>query len=282
MFIMKIDAHQHFWKYDPVEYDWIDDSMSLLKKDFLPEHLTTELSNCGFDGCIAVQARQTEEESRFLLDLARQNKFIKGVVGWVDLRNKKVHERLEILSKNKLLKGIRHIVQSEPDDFMLKKDFQNGISILKQFNLTYDILIYPRQLISAIELVNHFPDQHFVIDHIAKPSIKEQKIESWKSGIMELALAPNVFCKISGLVTEADRKYWEPEDFTSYLDVIFDVFSIDRLMVGSDWPVCLLAAGYKQVMVIIEDYTRNFNKEDVAKVFGGNAIRFYDLKTDIE
>lgn len=279
---MKIDAHQHFWKYDPVEYDWIDDSMSLLKKDFLPEHLTTELSNCGFDGCIAVQARQTEEESRFLLDLARQNKFIKGVVGWVDLRNKKVHERLEILSKNKLLKGIRHIVQSEPDDFMLKKDFQNGISVLKQFNLTYDILIYPRQLISAIELVNHFPDQHFVIDHIAKPSIKEQKIESWKSGIMELALAPNVFCKISGLVTEADRKYWEPEDFTSYLDVIFDVFSIDRLMVGSDWPVCLLAAGYKQVMVIIEDYTRNFNKEDVAKVFGGNAIRFYDLKTDIE
>jgi len=282
MFIMKIDAHQHFWKYDPVEYDWIDDSMSLLKKDFLPEHLTTELSNCGFDGCIAVQARQTEEESRFLLDLARQNKFIKGVVGWVDLRNKKVHERLENLSKNKLLKGIRHIVQSEPDDFMLKKDFQNGISILKQFNLTYDILIYPRQLISAIELVNHFPDQHFVIDHIAKPSIKEQKIESWKSGIRELALAPNVFCKISGLVTEADRKYWEPEDFTSYLDVVFDVFSIDHLMVGSDWPVCLLAAGYKQVMVIIEDYTRNFNKEDVAKVFGGNAIRFYDLKTDIE
>lgn len=279
---MKIDAHQHFWKYDPVEYDWIDDSMSLLKKDFLPEHLTTELSNCGFDGCIAVQARQTEEESRFLLDLARQNNFIKGVVGWVDLRNKKVHERLEILSKNKLLKGIRHIVQSEPDDFMLKKDFQNGISVLKQFNLTYDILIYPRQLISAIELVNHFPDQHFVIDHIAKPSIKEQKIESWKSGIMELALAPNVFCKISGLVTEADRKYWEPEDFTSYLDVIFDVFSIDHLMVGSDWPVCLLAAGYKQVMVIIEDYTRNFNKEDVAKVFGGNAIRFYDLETDIE
>lgn len=282
MLIMKIDAHQHFWKYDPVEYDWIDDSMSLLKKDFLPEHLTAELSNCGFDGCIAVQARQTEEESRFLLDLARQNKFIKGVVGWVDLRNKKVHERLEILSKNKLLKGIRHIVQSEPDDFMLKKDFQNGISVLKQFNLTYDILIYPRQLISAIELVNHFPDQHFVIDHIAKPSIKEQKIESWKSGIMELALAPNVFCKISGLVTEADRKYWEPEDFTSYLDVIFDVFSIDHLMVGSDWPVCLLAAGYKQVMVIIEDYTRNFNKEDVAKVFGGNAIRFYDLETDIE
>lgn len=282
MFIMKIDAHQHFWKYDPVEYDWIDDSMSLLKKDFLPEHLTTELSNCGFDGCIAVQARQTEEESRFLLDLARQNKFIKGVVGWVDLRNNKVHERLEILSKNKLLKGIRHIVQSEPDDFMLKKDFQNGISVLKQFNLTYDILIYPRQLISAIELVNHFPDQHFVIDHIAKPSIKEQKIESWKSGIMELALAPNVFCKISGLVTEADRKYWEPEDFTSYLDVIFDVFSIDHLMVGSDWPVCLLAAGYKQVMVIIEDYTRNFNKEDVAKLFGGNAIRFYDLETDIE
>lgn len=282
MFIMKIDAHQHFWKYDPVEYDWIDDSMSLLKKDFLPEHLTTELSNCGFDGCIAVQARQTEEESRFLLDLARQNKFIKGVVGWVDLRNNKVHERLEILSKNKLLKGIRHIVQSEPDDFMLKKDFQNGISVLKQFNLTYDILIYPRQLISAIELVNHFPDQHFVIDHIAKPSIKEQKIESWKSGIMELALAPNVFCKISGLVTEADRKYWEPEDFTSYLDVIFDVFSIDRLMVGSDWPVCLLAAGYKQVMVIIEDYIRNFSKEDVAKLFGGNAIRFYDLKTDIE
>lgn len=279
---MKIDAHQHFWKYDPVEYDWIDDSMSLLKKDFLPEHLTTELSNCGFDGCIAVQARQTEEESHFLLDLARQNKFIKGVVGWVDLRNNKIHERLEILSKNKLLKGIRHIVQSEPDDFMLKKDFQNGISVLKQFNLTYDILIYPRQLNSAIELVNHFPDQHFVIDHIAKPSIKEQKIESWKSGIMELALAPNVFCKISGLVTEADRKYWEPEDFTSYLDVIFDVFSIDHLMVGSDWPVCLLAAGYKQVMVIIEDYIRNFSKEDVAKLFGGNAIRFYDLETDIE
>ena len=279
---MKIDTHQHFWNYDPVEYNWIGDSMELLKNDFLPEHLISELSNCGFDGCIAVQARQTEEETQFLLKLAQQNKFIKGVVGWVDLSNNNVPDRLEILSKNKTLKGIRHIVQSEIDDFMLRKDFQNGISALRQFNLTFDILIYPRQLNSAIELVNRFPDQQFVIDHLAKPPIKEQEIGSWKSGIKELAMAPNVFCKISGLVTEADWENWKQEDFTPYLDVIFDVFGIDRLMFGSDWPVCLLAASYKQVMEIIEDYTSSYSKNDVAKLFGGNAVQFYNLEADFE
>jgi len=202
------------------------------------------------------------------------------VIGWVDLSSNHVPERLEILSKNKTLKGIRHIVQSEIDDFMLRKDFQNGISALKQFNLTFDILIYPRQLNSAIELVNRFPDQHFVIDHIAKPPIKEQEIGSWKSGIKELAMAPNVFCKISGLVTEADWKNWRKKDFTPYLDVIFDFFGIDRLMVGSDWPVCLLAASYNQVMDIIEDHTSNYSKNDVGKLFGGNAMQLYNIDAD--
>lgn len=274
---MKIDAHQHFWKYDPVRDAWIDDSMQVIQQDFLPQDLKPILKANNFDGCVAVQADQSETETDFLLDCATENPFIKGVVGWVDLRVKNVETRLAHYSKNKLFKGLRHIVQAEANDFMLRKDFQNGISKLERFNLSYDILIFPTQIEAAINLVNTFPNQKFVIDHIAKPYIKTAEIEEWKTKITELAKAQNVCCKVSGLVTEADLKHWKISDFTPYLDVVFHAFGIDRILYGSDWPVCLLAAEYEKQLHIVQNYFKGFSKEAQSKVFGGNAIKFYNL-----
>jgi L-fuconolactonase len=274
---MKIDAHQHFWKYDPILYAWIDDSMKILRKDFLPQDLKPILNANQMDGCIAVQADQSETETDFLLDCASKNPFIKGVVGWLDLRAENIEERLAHYSKNKLFKGVRHIVQAEANDFMLGKDFQNGISKLEQFNLTYDILIVPPQMEAAIALVNKFPNQKFVIDHMAKPYIKTGEIEEWETKMKALAKAPNVFCKVSGMVTEADLNHWKVSDFKSYLDVVFNAFGIDRVLYGSDWPVCLLAAEYKEQLHIVKNYLKDFSKEDQSKVFGGNAINFYNI-----
>ncbi|RZJ45842.1 MAG: amidohydrolase, partial [Chryseobacterium sp.] len=208
----RIDAHQHFWKFDPVRDSWIDDTMQKIQRDFLPEDLMWLLTENNFEGCVAVQASQSEEETNFLLDLAKQNSFIKGIVGWVDLRNKNIAERLEHFSVYEKLKGFRHVVQGEPDDFMFEKDFRNGIAALKQFNYTYDILIFHRQLPAAIDLIKNFPDQPFVIDHIAKPDIKSGDIISWKKGIEEISKYENVWCKISGMVTEADWNSWKADD----------------------------------------------------------------------
>ncbi|WP_242202151.1 amidohydrolase family protein [Aestuariivivens insulae] len=274
---MQIDSHQHFWKFDPVRDAWIDDAMEVIRKDFLPQDLQPILEKNAIDGCVAVQADQSEEETQFLLNLANKNPFIKGVVGWIDLRASNVEERLASYSNNKLLKGIRHIVQAEPNDFMLGKDFQNGISKLAQFNLTYDILVFPPQLKAAIALVNSFPNQKFVVDHIAKPYIKDEKISNWKDDIMELSKAPNVYCKVSGMVTEADFNNWTPSDFKPYLDVVFEAFGTDRLLYGSDWPVCLLAASYEAQLDIIQDYLTHFSSEDQKKIMGGNALDFYNL-----
>ena len=258
---MKIDAHQHFWKFNPVRDAWIDDSMQIIRKDFLPQDLKPILEANTIDGCIAVQADQSENETDFLLQCAKENPFIKGVVGWVDLLSDTIEERLEHYSKNNILKGIRHIVQAEANDFMLRKDFQNGISKLQQFNLTYDILVFPPQLEAAIALVNKFPNQKFVLDHIAKPYIKDAKIDDWKINISTLAKAPNVYCKASGMVTEADLKQWKLSDFQPYLDVVFEAFGIDRIMYGSDWPVCLLAAEYQEQLNIVQDYIKTFSNK---------------------
>lgn len=281
---MNIDSHQHFWKYDPQRDGWITDDMSLLKRNFLPEDLTGELRANGFDGSVAVQADQSEEETEFLLSLASQNEWMRGVVGWLDLSSRTLPERLAHFTKFRKLCGLRHIVQSEPDDrFMLRPDFCRGISRLKEFDLTFDILIYPRQLPAAIELVAKFPAQRFVLDHMAKPSIRTSEIDSWAKQIRVLATNPNVWCKISGLVTEASWTHWRPADFYPYLDVIFDAFGADRLMFGSDWPVCLLAASYAQVRNLLADYmtqSRIASPDKIDKIFGLNAIEFYKLNVD--
>jgi len=277
---MKIDSHQHFWRYDAVRDAWITDSMAVLRRDFLPEHLAAELAANVMDASIAVQADQSENETMFLLDLAEKNEGIAGVVGWVDLSSPRVGERLEHFSHSSKLRGFRHIAQTESDDgFLARENFVKGVAQLRAFGFTYDILIYPKQLPAAIELVTRLLEQRFVVDHVAKPEIKSGKTSPWAAQMKEIAQNKNVFCKLSGMVTEADWKRWKAEDFKPYLDVVFDAFGAERLMFGSDWPVCLLAATYRQVKQLIEEYVKGFSQSDKDKIFGGNAARFYGLKT---
>jgi L-fuconolactonase len=275
---MKIDSHQHFWKYHPVKDAWITDDMKVIQRDFMPEDLEPVLMQYEFDGCIAVQADQSEQETLFLLELADQYSFIKGVVGWVDLRAPNVDERLEYFSTFPKLKGVRHIVQGEPqDDFLLRKDFCRGISLLQQYQFTYDILIHPRHLKYAKEFVQRFPNQRFVIDHLAKPFIKEQIWEDWKNDLDAVAEMSNVHCKISGMVTEADWKNWKVDDFTIYFESVWEAFGPKRVMFGSDWPVCLVAADYKQVCQIVDEHTVFLSADEKAKLWGLNAQHFYNL-----
>lgn len=275
---MHVDAHQHFWIYRPDEYDWIDDSMVALRRDFLPEDLKAELENINFQGSVAVQARQTLEETRWLLELAERSPSILGVVGWVDLRSPDVRSQLRLLAGNPKLVGVRHIVQAEPDDrFLLQPEFLRGISVLEEFDLAYDILIYTKHLPVAAEFVERFPRQRFVLDHLAKPPIKRGEIDSWAQGIRRLAAFPNVFCKLSGLVTEADWQRWRPEQITPYLDVAFEAFGPDRLMIGSDWPVCLVAASYARAVGVVKNCVLRQKAECHDGVLGGNAQRFWRL-----
>ncbi|MCU1242488.1 MAG: amidohydrolase [Candidatus Acidoferrum typicum] len=277
---MKIDSHQHFWRYDAARDAWITDSMTVLKRDFLPEHLATELTANGIDVSIAVQADQSENETTFLLCLAESNKRIAGVVGWVDLLSPRLAERLEYFSQFSKLRGFRHVAQSESDDrFLAREQLVKGVAQLRAFGFTYDILVYPKQLPAAIDLVTQFPEQPFVVDHLAKPEIKPAKIWPWTAQMREIAQNKNVFCKISGLVTEADWKHWKADDFKPYLDVVFSAFGADRLMFGSDWPVCLVAATYSQVKQLIDNYVKGFSQSDKDKIFGGNAAHFYGVKT---
>jgi L-fuconolactonase len=276
---MRVDSHQHFWRYSATEYPWMTEPLAALRRDYLPEHLHGHLEDHGMAGSIAVQARQSLAESRELLDLAAHHPSIKGVVGWVDLRSEAVARQLEEFAPNSRFVGVRHVVQDEPDDnFMLRADFQRGIALLKQFDLAYDILIYPRQLPAAIELVTKFPEQPFVLDHIAKPMIKSHTMSPWQEQIRDLARRPNVHCKISGMVTEAAWGQWEDEDFRPYLDVVFEAFGVGRLMYGSDWPVCLLSAGYEHVFNLVRDYVRKLPQPVREKILGENAVEFYGIK----
>lgn len=276
---MRIDAHQHFWRYTPVEYGWIDDSLRQLRRDFLPSDLGPELRRSGFDGSIAVQARQTLEETRWLLELAKADPLILGVVGWVDLRSAGVRGQLEQFARHPKLVGVRHIVQSEPDDrFLLQPEFLRGVGALADFGLSYDILIYPRHLPAAADFVQRFPEQRFVLDHLAKPPIRARQMQPWESGIRALARFGNVFCKLSGLVTEADWKAWSPEHLKPYLDVAFDSFGSERLMIGSDWPVCTLAGSYGRIMEVVQDYLNRYPETVRDAVLGGNAEKFWDLR----
>jgi len=276
--MLRIDSHQHFWKYDPVRYDWIDDSMSVIQKDFLPDDLAPILKANNFDGCISVQSYQSEQENDFQLANADRHSFIKGVVGWVDLRSPQIEGRLNYYQHFKKLKGFRHVLQGEPQrDFMLRPAFLNGISLLKKYGYTYDILILPDQLKYAAEFVAQFPDQRFVIDHIAKPNIKQKELKEWEKGIKAIAAFDNVYCKVSGMVTEADWENWQPADFNNYLEVVTNSFGTGRLMYGSDWPVCNVAADYGQVVNIVKDYFSTFSQTEQQAFFGGNAIGFYNI-----
>lgn len=276
---MRIDAHNHFWQYDPVIHAWIDEGMRTIRRDFLPEDFQAILAESGISGTVAVQADQSMKETHFLLEMASRYDIIKGVVGWVDLQADDLEQQLEAISSNKHLVGIRHIVQAEPDpEFMLGTKVQTGLKKLSGFGMTYDLLIFPHQLHQAIQTVRNLPDQAFVLDHIAKPYIKEGKMDAWKGEMHKLALSDNVMCKLSGMVTEADWQNWKEEDFTPYLDVVVEAFGPERVMFGSDWPVCKLAADYEQVLGLLDSYFRDFSVTEREKIFGGNAIQFYGLK----
>lgn len=275
---MIIDSHQHFWMFDPVRDAWIDESMVAIRRDFLPSDLKPILDANGVDGCIAVQADQSEDETRFLLDCAEKNELIKGVVGWIDLLADNVEERLQHFSSHKSLKGIRHVVQAEPDpNFMLRSDFQAGVACLSKFNLVYDILVYPHQLPAAVDLVKKFPEQQFVLDHIAKPQISEGIDLQWKQNINALSEAPNVYCKLSGMVTETNGFTWEEVEFYPYMEVILEAFGTDRILYGSDWPVCLLAGAYKDVFSIVTNFIQQLSPTEQQKIMGLNAIHVYNL-----
>lgn len=274
----RIDAHQHFWRYDPVRDAWIGPDMQAIRKDFLPADLLPLLQAQGMDGCIAVQAEQAERENDFLLSLAETNDCIKGIVGWVDLRNPGVKERLAHYSGVSIMKGFRHILQGEKDRaMMLQPDFRNGIGELRNYGFTYDLLILPDQLGFARELAQDFPDQPFILDHIAKPDIRRGSIVSWARDLQQLAACPNVYCKVSGMVTEADWTHWTKADIYPYLDYVLEDFGAERLLWGSDWPVCLVAGRYGQVLALVQDYFASCSPAEQANIFGGNAERIYNL-----
>jgi L-fuconolactonase len=276
--MMNIDAHQHFWHYDPGKHEWIDDEMSVIRKDFLPQDLYPILKQNNINACIAVQADQTEEETQFLIDLAANNSFIKGVVGWVDLKAENIIERLEHYKQYDIIKGFRHVLQNEEPEFMLSSKFLDGISNLTSFDFTYDVLIFPAHLKAAINLVKNNPKQLFVIDHMAKPFIKYGLITQWKKHIDLIAKYENVYCKISGLVTEANYTTWQQDDFFPYIDIVVNAFGTKRIMFGSDWPVCLAAASYEQMIDIVINYFSKFSESEQQDFFGANAQKFYQIK----
>jgi L-fuconolactonase len=276
---MRIDAHQHFWNYSAAEYPWIGAGLERLARDYLPPDLEPLLAAEGLDGSVAVQARQSVEESRWLLALAEAHPLVKGVVGWVDLRSDRVGDDLRMVAAHPKFVGVRHVVQDEPDPrFVLGEGFIRGLRQLRQHGLTYDLLLYPTQLPAAVELVALLPEQPFVVDHLAKPRIAADEIEGWGRDIRAIARHENVCCKVSGMVTEAARQGWKRADFTPYLDVVFEAFGPERLMFGSDWPVCLLAGEYADVATIPRDYFSRLSATEQRMIWGDTAARFYGLK----
>ncbi len=276
---MTIDSHQHFWKFDTERDGWITDEMAVIKKDFLPKQLLPELQQAGIEGCVTVQASESEEENQFLLSLASENEFIKGIVGWVDFCADDVEERLAFYAENKRMKGFRHILQKETNrSFMLQPAFTKGIAKLERFRFTYDILIHHDQLSFIPQFVALFPNQKFVIDHLAKPNIKNNEIKNWQKQIRLVAQHQNVWCKVSGMITEADWNLWEPKHLTPYLDAAWEAFGADRLMFGSDYPVCNVAGGYSRWANVLKEYTAQFSNDEKALFWGDTATSFYNLE----
>jgi L-fuconolactonase len=274
-----IDAHQHFWKFDPLRDSWITDEMQVLRKDFFPADIESIFKRNLITGSIVVQADPSEVENHFLLSLAAQSPVIKGVVGWIDFQSEGIEEKLKYYQQYSMLKGFRHLLQGEKQrDSMLDPRFQKGIGLLNEYGFSYDLLILPDQLGYAEKLVRSFPDQRFVIDHLAKPQIKQGIISEWKQAMKRFATCQNVYCKISGMVTEADWDYWEGDDFLPYIDTVIDTFGTKRIMFGSDWPVCLTAGMYDEIKQIADDYFNSFSITEQSDFFGGNAMSFYHLE----
>jgi L-fuconolactonase len=274
----RIDSHQHFWNYNQSLHTWMTDDMETLKRNYTATDLEPLLTQCQLQGCIAVQASQTEAENEFLLDIAEKHSFIKGIVGWVDLQSETLSERLTYYSTKKKIKGFRHVIHDEPDiNFMLRPAFLNGIKALQSFGFTYDILIYYYHLPNALKFIANFPDQFFVIDHMAKPRIGKKEVTIWKNLLSPLAAFPNVYCKISGMVTEAIWHQWNRSDFAPYLNTVINLFGTKRILYGSDWPVCTLSASYSDMYNIVKNYFADFSTEDQDNFFGMNAKRFYGL-----
>lgn len=274
---MIIDAHQHFWNYDPISHDWIGEDMKMIRRDFQPKDLKDVYEKNGVSACVAVQADQSEAETAMLLNYAEQHDFIAGVVGWVDLRQEGLEDRLNYYSAFPKLKGFRHVLQNEDPSFMLEPAFLRGIGLLQKFDFTYDILIFPQHLDAAIEMVGHFPGHRFVVDHLAKPLIKKKEIREWKEKMKVLSQHPHLYCKISGMVTEADWEDWKADDLLPYLEAATEIFGPDRLMFGSDWPVCLVASSYDKWLNLVKAYFQSLSPADQAKIFGANANSFYQL-----
>lgn len=272
-----IDSHQHFWKYHPQNHEWINEDMKTIQKDFLPEDLATVFAKEKIDGCVSVQVDQTKEETAFQIECANKNNFIKGVVGWIDLMNPSLENEIEVYREQKIIKGFRHILQGEPKGFMLQKKFVTGLKALAKNNYTYDLLIYHYQIPDALALLKELDALKIVVDHIAKPDIKNGNITEWAKDIKALSSHPNVYCKISGMTTEADWKNWTAEDLIPYLDTVVEAFGTDRIMFGSDWPVCLVASSYNNWLTTIKNYFSSFSKEEQAKIFATNCESFYTL-----
>jgi len=275
---MKIDSHHHFWKYSEREYGWIGDRMKALRRDFLPPDLAKEIATAGIEGVVSVQARQSLEETQFLLDFAEGNDFIRGVVGWAPLVSPAVSKDIEKFAARPKLKGLRHVLQDDPDDnYILRDDFDRGIRALRDVGLVYDILIYERHLPQTLTFVDRHPDQVFVLDHIAKPRIKDNVLEPWRANIRRLAERPHVYCKLSGMVTEADWQNWTTEQLTPYFDTVLQAFGPRRLMFGSDWPVCLLAASYQKWVRTVAGAIAKLSADEQARIWGGTAVEAYGL-----
>ncbi|MCE4566968.1 amidohydrolase family protein [Maribellus sp. CM-23] len=275
---MVIDTHHHFWNYNPVEFAWIDDEMAAIRKNFLPEDLASTIQNSGVDGVVTVQARQCLEETEWLLQLASENEFIKGVVGWLPLADKNIQTILDKYHGNRWLKGVRHVVQGEPDpEFILGEAFNQGVSQLKVYGLVYDILILEHQLANTIRFVDRHPDQLFVLDHIAKPKIKTNEIQPWHKLLKELAKRENVSCKISGMVTEADYQHWTEAQLQPYFDAVFNAFGPARLLFGSDWPVCQVATNYSAWLQLVKKQVSKLSSEEQNQIFYHNALKAYHL-----
>jgi L-fuconolactonase len=275
---LRIDAHQHFWRYDPSRHAWITNAMSAIRRDFLPEHAAPLLAEASFDGSVAVEAHSSEDETDFLLQLAEQNPIIRGVVGWVDLSAANLDDRLARWSGVKALKGFRLNAQAEADSYLMREDVMRGVTTLGNHDYTFDILIYPKQLAAAERLVSRCPAVRFVLDHCAKPNIAGREIEAWRGGMGRLARHPNVACKISGLVTEARWTEWSDDDLIPYLDVTLSVFGAERLMFGSDWPVCLVASPYARWVDVVLKFADRLTPAERAALFGGTAASVYKLE----
>jgi L-fuconolactonase len=272
-----IDAHQHFWRYSAEEYGWINDEMAVLRRNFLPDDLMVELAGANVDGVVTVQARQTLEETRWLLELAKGCRAMRGVVGWAPIAAAGFEASLDVLAAEPKLVGLRHVVQAEPDGFLDGADFNRGVRGMHRCGLVYDVLIVERQLEEAIRFVDRHPQQIFVLDHVAKPKIASGEIEPWRSRMRELSKRANVMCKVSGMVTEDSWPSWSIESLRPYLDVVVEAFGLGRLMAGSDWPVCLVASEYGRWWHVLRNYFAGYSESEQAQIFGATSIRTYGL-----